>query len=96
MRNRKIRPNGRIDYTDVLQEWLNMSLRHDDLLLTVKRLSENKEITAISHPKECLMLTKSGFERYESAPKDLTDGMDRWQAKKLLRATKRLGAMPAA
>lgn len=96
LRNHKVRANGRMEYAVVLQEWIHMGLRHDDLLLTIKRLSDQNQVTLINHPTERLMLTKSGFDRYEGAAKDLTDGMDRWQAKKLLRATKRLGSMPAA
>ncbi len=96
LRNRRLRANGQIDYACVLEDWVRMDLRHDDLLLAIKRLSDQGEVETISHPKERLLLTQKGFERYEKPAKDMDDGMDRWQAKKCLRATRRLGSLPAA
>ena len=96
LRNRRLRANGQLDYACVLEDWMRMDLRHDDLLLAIKRLSEQREVETINHPKERVMLTQRGFDRYENPPKSMDDGMDRWQAKKCLRATKRLGALPAA
>ena len=96
LRNRRLRAHGQLDYSCVLEDWTRMDLRQDDLLLAVKRLSERGEIETINHPKERLLLTQRGFDHYEAAPSSMSDGMDRWQAKKCLRATKRLGSLPAA
>jgi hypothetical protein len=96
LRNRRIRANGQLDYACVLEDWMRMDLRHDDLLLAIKRLSEQGELETINHPKERVLLTQRGIDRYENPPKSMDDGMHRWQAKKCLRATKRLGALPAA
>ncbi len=96
LRNRRVPPGGQIDYSCVLEEWMRMDLRHDDLLLAIQRLSEKRELETLQHPRERLILTQRGYDRYEKPPQSMDDGLDRWQAKKCLRATKRLGALPAA
>lgn len=96
LRNHGIGAHEQLDYAHVLQDWLHMQLPQDDLLLAIKRLSDQREIEAISHPRERLLLTRRGYQRYENMPANLEEGMDRWQARKYLRATKRLGRLPAA
>ncbi len=92
----KLRAHGQLSYETIMHHWEEMGLSRSDLLYTLDQLISDDAVRTTSQPHEMIILTPKGLRLAVGAPKDLDDGMDRWQAKRRLRLTKRLGSLPAA
>ena len=87
---------GSLPFESVRAHWFDMGLSEPDLLYALDGLINSGDIQTRSQPRETIILTARGVQRYRSLGADLDEGLDRWRAKKLLRRTKNLGALPAA
>lgn len=87
---------GTLPFDTVRAHWFEMGLPEADLLCALDALINSGDIQTRSQPSEVIVLTARGLKRYTSLAADLDEGLDRWRAKKLLRRTKNLGALPAA
>ena len=85
-----------LPFDTVRAHWYEMGLPEADLLCALDELINSGDIQTRSQPSEMIVLTARGLKRYSSLAADLDEGLDRWRAKKLLRRTKNLGALPAA
>lgn len=92
----RLSPGGSLPFATVRAHWFEMGLSEPDLLFALDGLINSGDIQTRSQPSELIVLTDRGFKRYSSLAADLDEGLDRWRAKKLLRRTKNLGALPAA
>lgn len=92
----RLSPGGSLPFETVRAHWFEMGLSEPDLLFALDGLINSGDMQTRSQPSEMIVLTDRGLKRYSRLAADLDEGLDRWRAKKLLRRTKNLGALPAA
>ncbi|RZO84956.1 MAG: hypothetical protein EVA65_08055 [Oceanococcus sp.] len=92
----RLAAGGSLPFETIRAHWFEMGLSEPDLLYALDGLINSGDIQTRSQPRELIILTARGQQRYQSLAADLDEGLDRWRAKKLLRRTKNLGALPAA
>lgn len=96
MHQYRLPPGGNLPFDSLREHWNEMGLAEPDLLYALESLINRGDVQTRSQPSEIVVLNHSGSQRYRSLAADLDEGLDRWRAKKLLRRTKNLGALPAA